>query len=71
MSEGKALKEADILLKPVPKNMENISNLNLKIQEKEAIIKAIEKHDGNMTKVAKDLGIGRTTLYRRMQKYDL
>ncbi|WP_020532142.1 sigma-54-dependent transcriptional regulator [Flexithrix dorotheae] len=71
MSDGKSLKEADFLLKPVLKSNEQISNLNLEIREKEAIIKAMEKHHGNMTKVAKELGVGRTTLYRRMQKYDL
>ncbi len=39
--------------------------------EKAAIIKAINKNNGNMSKAAKDLGLGRTTLYRKMHKYGL
>jgi len=29
------------------------------------------KFDGNVTKTAKELGITRTSLYRRMEKYGL
>jgi transcriptional regulator of acetoin/glycerol metabolism len=37
--------------------------------ERNAIVQAIKKHNGNMSKVAKELGVGRTTLYRKMEKY--
>ncbi|MEX0618298.1 MAG: sigma-54 dependent transcriptional regulator [Pseudohongiellaceae bacterium] len=46
-------------------------DLNLIDLERSAIIKAIRKHDGNLTRVAKALGLGRTTLYRKMEKYGL
>lgn len=39
--------------------------------EKAAIVKAISKHQGNISKAAKELGLGRTTLYRKMNKYGL
>ncbi|WP_446686880.1 helix-turn-helix domain-containing protein [Pseudarcicella hirudinis] len=45
--------------------------VSLKIEEiekKNTILKAIEKHDGNITKAAKELGITRTALYRRLGK---
>ena len=45
--------------------------LNLSELEKETIIKAIEECDGNITKASKKLGITRTALYRRMEKYDI
>lgn len=45
--------------------------LNLDEMEKNAIIAAIEKHKGNLSNVAKELGVGRTTLYRKMTKYGL
>jgi DNA-binding NtrC family response regulator len=45
--------------------------LNLDEMEQSAIVRAIEKHHGNMSKVAKELGVGRTTLYRKMVKYGL
>jgi DNA-binding NtrC family response regulator len=39
--------------------------------EKSTIQKVIEKHSGNITKAAKELGITRTALYRRLGKYDI
>ncbi len=39
--------------------------------EKELILKAIKKHQGNLTKASEDMGIGRSTLYRKMKKYGL
>lgn len=43
--------------------------MNLEQMEKKFIIKALEKHHGNVTRAAKELGIDRLALYRRMQKY--
>ncbi|MEZ4775107.1 MAG: sigma-54 dependent transcriptional regulator [Bacteroidia bacterium] len=42
---------------------------NLEEVEKSAIKHAISKHSGNISKAAKELGLGRTTLYRKMTKY--
>lgn len=39
--------------------------------EKNAVIHVLEKHHGNITKAAKELGITRTALYRRLNKYDI
>lgn len=39
--------------------------------ERDILIKTIEKHSHNLTKVCKELGIGRTTLWRKMKKYGL
>lgn len=46
-------------------------DLNLEEVEKAAIKNAINKHQGNISKAAKELGLGRTTLYRKMTKYGL
>ena len=47
------------------------TDFNLEEVEKTAIKNAISKHNGNISKAAKELGLGRTTLYRKMNKYDL
>ena len=45
--------------------------LNLDAIEKNAILKVLEKNKGNVSKSAKDLGITRAALYRRLEKYEL
>ncbi|MBI9038138.1 MAG: sigma-54-dependent Fis family transcriptional regulator [Bacteroidales bacterium] len=49
----------------------NSSNLNLEEIEKILIRKVIDKHGGNISKAAKELGLTRASLYRRIEKYDL
>jgi transcriptional regulator of acetoin/glycerol metabolism len=46
-------------------------NYNLDLVEKKIIRKAIDKHDGNISKAAEELGLTRASLYRRMGKHDL
>jgi len=46
-------------------------NYHLEETEKLLIIKAVSKHGGNLTKAAKELGLTRASLYRRLEKYGL
>ena len=46
-------------------------NVPLSMLEKNAILRVIEKHNGNITRAAKELGLTRTALYRRLSKYDI
>ena len=39
--------------------------------EKSAIVRALEKHQGNVSRAAQALGVTRATLYRRKEKYGL
>ena len=39
--------------------------------EKTVIQKALDKHGGNVSRAAKELGLTRTSLYRRLEKYGL
>ncbi len=43
----------------------------LEALERDAIASAMARHDGNLTRVVQELGIGRTTLYRKLKKYRL
>lgn len=43
----------------------------LEVIEKEVIIRAIELYHGQMSEVARRLKIGRSTLYRKLERYGL
>ena len=47
------------------------SILNLDQMEKDTIQKALRKHAFNISRAAKELGLTRASLYRRMEKHDL
>jgi DNA-binding NtrC family response regulator len=46
-------------------------NLPLSEIERETIIRVIERNKGNISKSAKELGLTRTALYRRLNKHDI
>ncbi len=76
MSEEKELSPDDIIFSPMEKTMETeIENenkpLHLGTMEKNTILKVIDKHNGNISKAAKELGLTRTALYRRLNKYEI
>jgi len=74
MSESDVLNPSDFFFKSQePSSGSNISLPNYHIEEAEKllIIKAIGKHNGNITKAARDLGLTRASLYRRLEKYGL
>lgn len=70
MCETNRIEASDFLLN-VNKIKQDESSLNIESLEKQAIQKALQKHNGNLSKTAKELGLGRTTLYRKMNKYEL
>lgn len=47
------------------------ADFNLESLEQKTIEQAIQQYRGNMTQVAKALGLGRTTLYRKLEKYGI
>ncbi len=75
LSEGDVLQPTDFLFEKTESHDEDknivFDNYKLDDIEKMVIIKAINKHNGNITKAAKELGLTRTSLYRRMEKYNL
>jgi two-component system, NtrC family, response regulator HydG len=74
MAEGDVLQAKDMIFSPIESSLpmqEDSQNLTLSTIEKNAILKVIEKHNGNISKAAKELGLTRTALYRRLSKYDI
>ena len=49
----------------------NIEKLNIEDVEKILIRKALEKHNGNVTRAATELGLTRPSFYRRLEKYGI
>jgi len=72
MADQNTLNEEDLVFSPIEKHQENKPNdLRLETIEKNGILNVIEKNSGNISKSAKELGITRTALYRRLNKYGL
>ena len=46
-------------------------SLNLNDQERQVIIKSLERNNGNRSKTAQELGISSRTLYRKLKQYGL
>jgi DNA-binding NtrC family response regulator len=73
MAEDTTLTARDIIFSPIEAAPlapeENFTNLSA--VEKNTILRVIEKNNGNISKAAKELGITRTALYRRLSKYDI
>ena len=45
--------------------------MNLEEVERVLVRKVIDKHGGNISRAAKELGLTRASLYRRIEKYGL
>ena len=52
-------------------NLITYDGFNIEVMEKQAIQNSMRDAEGNLTKAAKTLGLGRNTLYRKMTKYKL
>ena len=72
MSEEKAIKAVDLnLTRPGGHNLTEFEDYNLENLEAWAVKKALLKHNGNVSHAAKELGLSRGAMYRRMEKYGL
>lgn len=76
MSESPLLTADEIIFSPIEKApCEEVDNhqptFNLESVEKNTILKVIDKHQGNISRAARELGLTRTALYRRLNKYEI
>jgi DNA-binding NtrC family response regulator len=72
LCDGRTLRLADF---PLPQALAPrraaVEPSTLAELEREAIVQALDRHGGNITYAAQELGITRTSLYRRMEKHGL
>jgi len=73
MCDSTTLEEDDFILSSTGQKKEEIEleSYDLETIEKNVIRKVLKQNQGNVTKAAEQLGLTRTSLYRRMEKYDL
>lgn len=73
MSDSDSLQESDFLLSVRSEKVAEIelNTYNLEEIEKNIIVKVLKQNQGNVTQAATVLGLTRTSLYRRMEKYGL
>jgi DNA-binding NtrC family response regulator len=74
MSDGTVLEPNDFFLSQADgERSENMTNASMNLEETEKMLirKVIDKHGGNISKAAKELGLTRASLYRRLEKYDI
>jgi two-component system response regulator HydG len=74
MGDGPVISARDLIFSPIESSVEPIDDggdLKLSAVEKSTILRVIEKHNGNISRAAKELGLTRTALYRRLSKYNI
>lgn len=74
LSEGPVLQIADFSFASPPVQAavdQSTSDATLEAIERDAIVRVIKAHQGNISRASKALGLTRASLYRRMQKYGL
>jgi DNA-binding NtrC family response regulator len=72
MSRGGEVKAVDLGLQPVRETGERrLEEMSLEDVERLLIQKALKRFGGNVSQAAEALGLSRSALYRRMQKYEI
>ncbi|MBN1625237.1 MAG: sigma-54-dependent Fis family transcriptional regulator [Deltaproteobacteria bacterium] len=73
LSDSDVLRPEDFFFSPVKSDEESVvfENYNLELVEKTVIRRAIDRHKGNISQAASELGLTRASLYRRMEKHGL
>ncbi len=72
LSQDKVLQPEDLFLKNTgPEPTASATAFDLEDMEKSMIVKALKRFNGNITDAARELGLSRAALYRRLEKYGL
>jgi DNA-binding NtrC family response regulator len=71
LASGDVIRVSDLALRSSRDAPQRLEDLSLEDVESFLIRKAIERHSGNITQAADALGLSRSALYRRLQKYGI
>jgi DNA-binding NtrC family response regulator len=70
MARGSWIEPADLGLRRREEGAATLDELTLEDAERLMIERALERHQGNVSKAAESLGLSRSALYRRLQRLD-
>ncbi|WP_270089247.1 sigma-54-dependent transcriptional regulator [Sphingobacterium sp. SYP-B4668] len=75
MSDSDEIIGKDLIFSPIERSSQpqpvETDYQHLETLERITIAKVIEKHNGNISRAARELGLTRSALYRRLEKYNL
>ncbi len=71
MSEGRRIEVAHLGLRAPGEGAPGLEGLTLEEAERILIQKALRRHEGNVSRAAGELGLSRSALYRRLDRYGL
>ena len=71
LTEGALVRAADLAFGPVGGAAPQLDQMSLEDVERVLISKALERYGGNVSLAAQALGLSRSALYRRLQRYGL
>ena len=71
LAEGDSVRASDLGLRQARETSLRLDDMGLEEVEKVLIQKALARYGGNVSHASKALGLSRSALYRRLQKYSL
>ena len=73
MADGEDIREGDLHLSNHKAEGDGLTSTGLDLGSMEQLLikTALEKHKGNISKAAAELGLTRAALYRRMEKFGI
>ena len=71
LAEGDSVRASDLGLRQARETPLKLDDMGLEEVEKVLIQKALARYGGNVSHASKALGLSRSALYRRLQKYSL
>jgi DNA-binding NtrC family response regulator len=71
MTQGPQIRATDLGLRPAAEDSRRLDDMSLEEVESFLIKKALGRFDGNVSRAAEALGLSRSALYRRLQRYGL
>jgi DNA-binding NtrC family response regulator len=71
MTQSSQVRASDLGLRPASEDSRRLDDMSLEEVESFLIKKALGRFDGNVSRAAEALGLSRSALYRRLQRYGL